>query len=160
MAKEDIEILKQFGERLANEVRVAIPDVSGKTARSVEVEVSEDGNILTIWGAAHIGTLEEGRRPTQRSGRGDLIPQLQAWIEAKGIRTDDGKLLSPFAIAANIHKYGNTLNRIKTGVGPVNYQANPIGLKEIFNEQRLDAFLDTFAEQFLSRVSSQILNLE
>src|SRR3990167_10068857 len=104
---DTFEILKQFGEKWLHEIQVIIPDVSGKTLKSIRYEVDKDGNVLTLWGAGYLGTLEDGRAPTKKSGPGDLIPALQAWIENKGVRGEDGKLLSPYAIAANMHKYGN-----------------------------------------------------
>jgi len=155
--EDTFEILKQFGEKLLHEIQVIIPDVSGKTLKSIRYEIDKDGNVLTIYGAGHIGTLEEGRGATKKSGPGDLIPALQAWIESKGVRGKDGKLLSPYAIAANMHKYGNTLHRMKTGRGPVNHAANPIGLAQVLNQDRIDTFKDVFARQYLNSVKSEIL---
>src|SRR3990167_3853441 len=115
MAQEDIDILQEFGEKLMNDTKEIIPDVSGRTRDSLRMEITSDGNILTIFGAAHIGTLEFVRGRTRRGGAGFLIEAIKEWLQIKGLD------ISPFAVAANIHKYGNTLNRIITGVGPVHY---------------------------------------
>ena len=149
MAQTDIEILQDFGEKLMNDTKEIIPDVSGRTRDSLRME--NDGNILTIFGASHIGTLEFGRKRTRRGGAGFLIEAIKEWLQIKGLD------ISPFAVARNIHKYGNTLNRIITGVGPVNYIANPIGLKNILTKQKVDFFKQALSKSHFTRFKSEII---
>lgn len=150
---EDKEILQQFGEALVAGIKESIPIVSGKTAESVRMEVTDNDAILTIYGSAYLSTLVYGRKPTKKRGRGngEMLENIKEWIRLKGLD------ISPFAVVANIHKWGNTLNRIATGVGDVNYQANPIPLQQVLNQQRIDSFRGTFAREYLNKVKSEVL---
>lgn len=146
----DISLLRQFGEALMEDFKKIIPRVTGRTQDSLRIEVDEEGNILTMWGEESLATLEEGRGPTRRSGPGDVINNIKEWIRIKGLD------LNPFAVAFNIHKYGNTLFRMIHG-GPVNQQVNPIGLKQVLTQQRLDSFSALLAKNVAPKISSELL---
>jgi len=146
------EILKQFGAALVKEFQAIVPKVTGKTAASVRMEVDEEGNILTIFGDEVLGTLETGRGPTvATSGSGAVIDGIKAWISAKGLN------LSPFAVAFNIHKFGNTLFRTINNKGPINLQVNPVGLKALLTEQRISSFSALLADDLTPKLSSEII---
>lgn len=148
----DREILTQFGEALVDDIRKVIPKVTGRTADSIRFEVDQEDNILTIFGEESIETLEEpGRGPTKKSGPGDVIKGIKEWIRIKGLN------ISPFAVAFNIHKFGNTLHRQVTGVGPINRQVNPIGLKQVLTQQRINSLSSLLAEELSPKISSELL---
>jgi len=151
MAKGDAEILRQFGQALIDDFVKIIPKVTGKTAASVRMEIDDEENILTIFGDSVLGTLEDGRGPTVKNGPGDVIKGIKEWIARKGLN------ISPFAVAFNIHKYGNTLHRQLTGVGPVNKAANPIGLRQVLTQQRLNSFNALVASHYGPKISSELL---
>lgn len=154
----DKEILEQFGEKLVADFKAVIPRVSGKTADSVHM-VSDD-NEMTVFGAWSLGALEYGRKPTGigKGGNGSLLKNIKEWLAMKGLA------LSPFAVVANIHRYGTTLYRIKQGTftsasgrSLVNYQANPIGLNQLVNEQRMSSLKEVFASKYMSLIKSEII---
>ena len=151
MATGDGELLRQFGEALIADFVRILPTVSGETAAAIRMEVDSEGNILTIFGPEHIDTLETGRGPTKRSGPGDVIKGIKEWVARKGLD------ISPFAIAVNIHKHGNTLFRQLKGAGPVNIQANPVGLQQVLTEQRLTSFNTLIGKKFAPKIESDIL---
>lgn len=151
MAAREAELLQQFGEALMADFIKILPSVTGDTAAAIRMEVDEEGNILTIFGPEHIATLESGRGPTVSGGPGDVLKGIREWIARKGLN------LSPFAVAVNIHKHGNTLFRQLKGSGPVNKQANPIGLEQVLTEQRLKSFNTLVGKEFAPRIESDIL---
>lgn len=61
------EIIKQFGDRLVDDIKKALPKVSGKTAASVKIDYTDDG--FTITGNASIGALVNGRKPTKSGAK-------------------------------------------------------------------------------------------
>ena len=77
MAKGDAEILIQFGEAIIEDVKKIIPNVTGKTASSLRMEITGDENILTIFGDSVLATLEDGRGPTKKGGPGDVIKGIK-----------------------------------------------------------------------------------
>ncbi len=151
MASVDEQILKQFGEKLIEDFKKVIPKVTGKTADSLRMEVDDEGNILTIFGSSVLATLEDGRGPTKNEGPGDVIEGIKDWIRIKGLD------ISPFAVAFNIHKYGNTLFRQINGSGPVNRATNPIGLSQVLTQQRLDSLGALLAADLAPKISSELL---
>lgn len=151
MGLEEREILQQFGEALIRDFQAIIPKVTGATAASLRMEVDQEDNILTIFGSEVLATLEDGRGPTQNDGPGDVIENLKAWLAAKGLN------LSPFAVAHNIHKFGNTLFRSLQNKGPLNYQPNPIGLRQVLTQQRLDSFSTLIGTTIAPKISSELL---
>lgn len=150
------ETLKQLLTQLADEIKAGIPNATGKTAASIEVNI-EDKNIAgfplvsgEIKANRYFTVLETGRRP----GKMPPIDSIKEWVQAKGfnfpmttslgntIRNAEG--LS-WAIAIKISKEGTSLFR-KGGHSGV--------ISNVLNEQRLD----TFFEVFNSKLSRVILN--
>ena len=156
--QSDKEILQQFGEKLVEDFKEIIPRVSGKTADSVHYTADE--NEMTVFGAWSLGALEYGRKPTGagKSSGGAMFANIKEWIRMKGLD------ISPFAVVANIHKYGTTLYRIKqgnfkstSGKSLVNYQANPIGISQVINNQRINSLREIFAIKYRSLTKSEII---
>ena len=155
MAKEDLEILKQFCEGIEEEYRKRIPRVSGATADSLEVNVTETYGELRA--AAYIGVLEDGRAPTRNSsGKGEsLREKILEWITLAGIvpfANEQGVIPTDeqlsWAIATKIHKEGNLLYR-KGGKSGV--------LSNVVTDSRLKALLGAFGDRY-SFVTSEVFD--
>lgn len=86
----------------------SVPKATGKSARSLRYEVTEEGNIL-IYGEASILTLVFGRKPTSKSGSGKLKDIIKDWMSVKGIKPENGMSEDTlaFLIARKIHNYGS-----------------------------------------------------
>lgn len=78
-------------------------NATGRTLRSIDPRVN--GNVLTIFGADHIQTVQDGRPPTRNSGNGELIAAIKEWVAAKGIN------INPYAVTKKIHQEGTRLWR-------------------------------------------------
>lgn len=158
------DILKQFLEELADEIKAKIPHVTGKTADGIEVRITDNktGDIFSsikgeLLAPHYIMTLEHGRGKTKKSGGGSqsLRESILEWIRAKGFQfplpatsftreIKSAEALS-WAIAIKIHREGNKLFREggKSGV-----------LSTVITENRIDAFVQTFN----SKVARILLN--
>jgi hypothetical protein len=143
------ETFDQFGQALIDDLKKIIPRVTGKTQDSLRMETTEES--LTIYGEQSLGALEDGRGPTRATGgSGAVLAGIKEWIRIKGLD------LSPLAVAFNIHKYGNTLYRTMHG-GPVNYNAQPIGLKQVLTKQRVDSLSGQLGGDLKPLINSEIL---
>lgn len=89
------ELAKKFDEFNLN--------ATGRTLRSIDPQVI--GNRLTIFGADHIQTVQDGRPPTKKSGNGELIAAIKEWAAAKNIK------VNVYAVTKKIHKEGTRLWR-------------------------------------------------
>jgi hypothetical protein len=171
------DILKQFMEELAQEIRANVPQASGRTAEGIEVKVQNPGESIflrvkgELWGPAYIQTLEDGRGPTKGGRRGSktLQQSILEWLQIKNImpriipyavnqRRKATAAINPqvglsWAIAAKIHKEGNRLFREggKSGV-----------LSTVITDGRLEAFVKTFNSKagriMLNQVAKTILS--
>lgn len=163
------EILKQFLDEIANDIRNNIPSKSGESAKSIETNVKENPNGSVsgeITGSKYIWTLEDGRGPTKNgnSGGKTLRESILDWIKQSNFQfpmppkyswskpIKNAEQLS-WAIAITIHREGNKLFRSggKSGV-----------ITNALTEQRLDAFEKVFAGKagkiMLGELSKRIKN--
>lgn len=104
------EIFEKFGNALIKDMRAVIPKASGKTANSLELEVTDTGFIIR--GSKSIGALINGRKPTS-SGAAKGNPTLQQsifeWIKIKSIQPREqsmSQLSLSWAISKSIHAKG------------------------------------------------------
>ena len=110
MADNSKDIIKQFGERLTEDIKNAIPKATGATRDSVYIEYTKTGFIIR--GGAQIGAIIDGRKPTSvgaKKGNPTVKEQILAWIKAKGIRPNEAGMSDEtlaFLIARSIHKNG------------------------------------------------------
>lgn len=78
-------LIKQALEECAQQIRINMQakglNASGKTSKSIRVEMYEDGGRITA--RAYFGTVEDGRKPGKTPT--DIVAILEAWITAKGI---------------------------------------------------------------------------
>ncbi len=171
-------LISQFINSLANEVRQAIPKVTGRTAQNIEVEITDtSGSILA---PSWISIFQDGRKP----GGMPPVNEILAWIEAKGIiprsiskqratsqqrrgsntfrnATDQKKSQESmaWAIAVNMQKNGNTLWRALHG-GQIQYSPIRVEFNRIFSRERIDSFVNVFAGKYESIIESEILSIE
>ncbi len=103
------EILQQFGEGLAQDVRA----VAKRFAPSVELQT--DDVEITILASPYINTLVDGRKPTRQNatrGNPSLQEILLDWIKDNGIVADDPETSQEslsWIFANHMHKHGDRL---------------------------------------------------
>lgn len=100
------EELEELKKRIINNHVAAGQVASGRTARSLRVEVTDDA--ATLYGRRAFGTLETGRKP----GR---VPQgfyqiILQWTKDKGIQVDNPKSFA-YLVARKIAREGTRLYR-------------------------------------------------
>ena len=83
LTKELTSIKDDIAENIIDQKRSA----TGKTVKSLKVEVKEEGSIITgtISGRGSILTLEDGRGKSRSNGSGDWKDELRAWMRARSI---------------------------------------------------------------------------
>lgn len=158
----DRNLLVQFIEKLAEEVRQAIPSRSGGTAAMVTTEYEEKSG--TIFAPYWINVFETGRKP----GTMPPVAPLKEWIESVGLvgrkkvpagAKHEGAEMSSeslaWAIATNMKENGNTLWRLLHG-GRVSYTPIRIEFDKIFSKDRIDSFANTFADSYEKIITSGI----
>ncbi len=150
------EALTQLLNQLVAELKANIPNATGETSASLEVQVQDKNNNLftgvsgKILADKHFFVLETGRRP----GKMPPIESIKKWVEAKGfsfpIVTSAGNKIKTaeglsWAIAIKISKEGSKLFR----------QGGHSG---VISNVLTDSRLDNFAQVFNSELSRVILN--
>lgn len=159
MADELQDIMQQFMDAVAGDIRQGIPSVTGKTRASIEATATQTGVGLfsklrgEITAPAYVYTFEFGRGPTRNTTAGSptLREAIEQWIIDKNFRwtrtVKKGnktviKTLTPkqmsWAIAIKIHNEGNRLFRRLRG-GQTGVITDPT------NDRRVDAFVKVFS---------------
>jgi hypothetical protein len=149
---ESTQSLSQFLEGLANEMKGIMDargmNASGRSKGLIEARVSgTHGELLAPnW----ILQLEQGRGPT-RGGRGKgptLREIIRRWIDDKGvIARNITKDQLAFAITKSIHEHGTKLFQSGGSSGIIS---------TVITQQRIDAFLTTFAKEELDKQSAEV----
>ena len=93
------ELWKSEFEKKMNQYNM---QASGRTVASIDPQIK--GNALSIFGADHIQTVQDGRRPTRNDGNGELLAAIKEWVKYKGIPIE-----AAYAITKKIHKEGTLL---------------------------------------------------
>lgn len=152
-ASEDKEVIAQFLNGIMADIKSQLPSATGKTAESLQVEVTETFGQLT--GRKFINVLQTGRKPTSPNapkGTPTLREKILEWILARGIigtaNEKTGKIPSAeqlsWAISTKIHKEG--------------YPApKPNIFNNIITQGRIDAFIEVFAANKVQQVFSQVV---
>ena len=110
MAEDSKQIIKQFGNKLTEDIKRAIPKGTGETAESVNIEFTKSGFIIR--GGAQIGAIIDGRKPTSagaKKGNPTVQESVLKWIKAKGITPRESSMSDvslSWAMANSIHKNG------------------------------------------------------
>lgn len=142
------EIIKQFGDKLVNDIKKALPKASGKTAASVVIEYQEDG--FTISGNASIGALINGRKPTSsgaKKGNPTLQESILEWVQTMSIQPRESNMTQlqlSWAISNSIHRKGT--------------KGHPNLLAAELSPNRFDSLTKTLLNEQSTVISSQILN--
>lgn len=137
-------VLLQEGKSIVEEIRYNIDQrgvrASGRTQKALrfQVEETDKGFLLQVFGPSYIQVLEDGRGPTKASGSGKtLVEIIREWIDDKGIVPEtNSKGIAPTkdslarAIATVIHRQGTNLYRNGGNSGV---------LSDVINEERVQA---------------------
>lgn len=122
---------------------------SGETYSQFMIEANESKGVL--YGPAWVMTLEDGRGPSKGGGSGEsLKDKIYTWIGQKGvfnISSEKEKRSLAYIIARKIHKEGTVLFR-KGGNSGV--------ISGAITEDRINAFIGTFGDYYLSKIASTI----
>jgi hypothetical protein len=148
---ETKQILESFASKLTEEIKQAIPKVTGKTADSVKERVYSTG--FEISANASLVTLIDGRKPTSDSateGNPNLNEIILQWIKDKGLQPKDGISIESlaFLISRSIHRKGTRLYQLGGG--------NNL-FKSVLNDSKIDLLVAQLAENKSIEVSSSII---
>jgi hypothetical protein len=133
---------------------------TGRTIASIRSESGD--NYVEVFGPRHIKALQEGRKPTENSGPGDLYPKILEWVRAKGVIFQDGIQNSKYTIEERtaktityfIHKRGTYLfQRGQT----FNGVSNPI-LRN-FTPELVSSIRDQVVGDVRLNVSSEVFSI-
>lgn len=104
---EILAILTQYGQSTTDQIKVAIPKKTGKTAASVRFTVREEGSkaILSITGRPYFMAVQTGRKPTpDKKPSPSFVQNIKDWLQAQG--KEQGPA---YAIARSINQKGTKL---------------------------------------------------
>ena len=145
----DTSIILQFAESLLFNMREAVPSVTGKTAKSLELKVDKNGLGFQILGGQQIGAIINGRKPTKngaKKGNPTLQEQILEWIEIRRIQPKEqtmSQLQLSWAISTSIHKNGTK------GQGDI--------FRSVFNKKLVDSVVEDLASNQVAVIGSQVL---
>lgn len=147
MADNTKEIIKQFAEKLTEDIKAAIPVATGETRDSVKMELTKTGFIIR--GGAQIGAIIDGRKPTStgaKKGNPTLREMVLKWIKAKNIRPKESGMSQEtlaFLIARSIHKNG--------------YKGRGNIFKNVITQSRIASLTETLIRNEALAIQSNIL---
>jgi hypothetical protein len=160
-------VLLNEGKTIVDEIRYNIDQrgvkASGRTQKALRYQVDEtdSGFLLQVFGPKYVKALEDGRGPTKKGNDGGktLVEIIREWIDDKGIVPESKNGISPTkdtlarAIASSIHKRGTNLYRHGGHSGV---------LSDVINEEREDALKQAIAkagfEDLEKYVKEEIIN--
>ena len=146
MLADIVKILNQYGQSTTQKIQNAVPKKTGKTARSVRYEVTDQGSsaVLRIVGRPYFMSVQTGRKstPGKKPSR-DFVNNIKEWLRASG-----GEQGAAYAIARSINEKGTKLWQ-KGG--------NTI-ISDIVNQTLIDQIskdaLENFANYYLVSVAN------
>lgn len=148
------EIIQQFLNALAEDVKMAIPSNTLQTANKIQVEVSDNEGQITA--PAWFGVFQDGRKP----GTMPPVAKIEEYVKSSSLVSKIGwegtENSLAYAIGIKMKKEGNTLYRALHG-GDVNYSPIRIELDKIFSKKRIDSFAEVFAGKYQTLISSEIV---
>lgn len=146
--------MRTFAEQTAELVRKAIREkdvtgygpsnASGKLVNSVEIEYHDSG--FRILAEHYVYYLIYGRKP----GRFPNITAIRSWIQDRGIKSELPINSLAYLIARKIAEEGSSVWRRYKG-------ADSGLLDDALSDERIDAFLEQFGDEIVSRVRSEVL---
>ena len=147
-------LVRTFAEQTAELVRKAIREkdvtgygpsnASGKLVNSVEIEYHDSG--FRILAEHYVYYLIYGRKP----GRFPNITAIRSWIQDRGIKSELPINSLAYLIARKIAEEGSSVWRRYKG-------ADSGLLDDALSDERIDAFLEQFGDEIVSRVRSEVL---
>jgi hypothetical protein len=148
------ELLKKYGEILAEQFRQSVPKVTGKTAASIVAVAGDD--FIEIYGSKYIFALEFGRKPTSSgasAGTPTLFDAIKEWATAKGIIADESKdsMSIVWAITKSIHEKGTLLFQSGVPSGVLSKVIDTINLDQLlfdFAAYKMDQVVDDVQKEF------------
>lgn len=154
--RTDIEILLEFGAGLIEDIktrhRAAGQRASGETEDSLRQEAK--GTTVNIIGSSVFNVLDKNRGPTRaggRSGGKSVRERIYDWLGFRKygltFQNDKERVSLSFAIATNIHKFGNfaRVHNLESGV-----------ISNVATPDRIRAFVNTFGRNAGARLASEI----
>lgn len=150
MADQTQIILARYAAALTEDIKEAIPKVTGKTADSVTPRVYDKG--FEISANASLVTLIDGRKPTSSTTAGNptLKEIILQWIKDKPLAIPEGftEETLAFVIARSIHNKGTRLYQLGGG--------NNL-FKTVITDARIDLLVAQLAENKAIEVSSEVV---
>lgn len=147
-------LVRTFAEQTAELVRKAIREkdvtgygpsnASGKLVNSVEIEYHDSG--FRILAEHYVYYLIYGRKP----GRFPNITAIRSWIQDRGIKSELPINSLAYLIARKIAEEGSSVWRRYKG-------ADSGLLDDALSDERIDAFLEQFGDEIVSRVRSEVM---
>lgn len=147
-------LVRAFAEQTAELVRKAIREkdvtgygpsnASGKLVNSVEIEYHDSG--FRILAEHYVYYLIYGRKP----GRFPNITAIRSWIQDRGIKSELPINSLAYLIARKIAEEGSSVWRRYKG-------ADSGLLDDALSDERIDAFLEQFGDEIVSRVRSEVM---
>jgi hypothetical protein len=118
------DVLNKVGQRLVEKIKDALSEkdltgygpsvATGNLINSIRYEVDSQG--VTVFGLKYIGALENGRKPTENGGNGELKAKIRQWIDVKGIEPDGiSKDSLAYLITRKIHREGTSIYQRNNG---------------------------------------------
>lgn len=147
MSENSEEIINQFGEDLAKDMKEAIPKATGRTRDSVRLESREKG--FDIFGGAQIGAIIDGRGPTSsRASRGEktLQQSILEYIQALSIQPREPSMTQEqlsWAMSNSIHKKG--------------YRGKGNIFENVLTKNRIDSLTKTLLKDQLVSIQSDVI---
>jgi len=142
-----LKILNTYGQSTTQQIVNVIPKKTGKTARSVKYEVTDDGAkaTLRITGRPYFMAVQTGRRPTPgiKPSR-TFVDNIREWLQASG-----GEQGAAYAIARSINEKGTKLWQ---------KEGNTI-ISDIVNQSLIDKISHDALEKFANYYLVSVANL-
>ena len=149
---ESVALLKQYHVEAGQRA-------TGATEAAFSSDIVQNGNMISskILGAAHIGALEYGRKPSSNgSTPGSLFDIIKKWIVGKGVfnYANDKELKGlAFIITRKIHKEGTY--QFRNNGTTKNGFKNPVS--KAFNEVRINKLREQLGFELISSTGSDVL---
>lgn len=148
MTAEVLNILSSYGQSAVVQIQANTPKATGKTARSVRFQITDEGDKVKfeILASKYFKVVETGRKPTPQYTKPSVqfVAAIRQWLDAIGKDTS-----LAYAIAKSIHQKGTKLFREG-------------GRKDVFsnvlNESFIDAISNDVLQQFAHQTMMQLIN--
>lgn len=143
MTAEVLNILSSYGQSAVAQIQANTPKATGKTARSVRFQVTDEGNKIKfeILASKYFKVVETGRKPTPQYTKPSVsfVSAIRQWLDAKGKDTS-----LAYVIAKSIHQKGTKLFRDG-------------GRKDVFSNVLNESFIDSISNDLLQQFAHETM---